>query len=133
MFAAALAISVSAPHARAQELMHGFVDPCTVENHQEMYTVCELCAVPASDPAACTKRLGKLGYQKKCATVGHHDGFGEVWCVAQAKAPAANPAPAGDSPSPSQRSKPLQLVGIPVLLGALVLLKRAWSRRDPSQ
>ncbi len=129
MIAFALAVSASAPRARAQELMHGFVDPCTVENHQEMYTVCELCGVPSGDPEACSKRLGKLGYQKKCATAGHHDGVSEVWCIAQAKAPGAKASPASDAPAPSQSSKPLMFVGIPVLLGALALLQRAWSRR----
>jgi hypothetical protein len=131
-------VGASAWPARGQELMHGFVDPCTVENHQEMYTVCELCPVPSGDPQACSKRLGELGYEKKCSTVaGHHDGQSEVWCIAQAKAPgaAASAAPPGNSdaaPSPAPSNR-LMFVGIPVLLGALALLARAWSRRAPKR
>jgi hypothetical protein len=133
VIAAALVVAGVSSSVRAQPLDHGFVDPCTVDNVQEMYTVCEMCVVPASDPAACTNRLGKLGYEKKCRTVGDHRGYAEAWCIAQGKAPAASAAPAGNAAPSLAPSKHWLLLGIPVLFGAVVLVQRVRARRLPKK
>ena len=68
---------------------HGFVEPCTVGNEQEMDTDCELCAVPQGAPQTCAERLASKGYEKACRTHGTPSGWSEVWCV-QRKAAAGN-------------------------------------------
>ena len=74
---------------------HGFVEPCTVGNEQEMDTDCELCAVSPAAPNACQDRLEKKGYTKKCRTHGTQAGWGEVWCAKRTLAaqPSATDAP----------------------------------------
>lgn len=99
--ALALVVGAGMGDARAQPgEPHGFVEPCTVGNVQEMDTDCELCAVSHAAPNACQERLGTKGYQKKCRTHGTESGWGEVWCVKRnlpAKEPAAR-APQAPSP-----------------------------------
>jgi LPXTG-motif cell wall-anchored protein len=77
-----LLLGVAAHEVQAQTSEpHGFVEPCTVGNAQEMDTACELCSVSASSPNACVDRLGAKGYTKKCRTHGTPAGFAEVWCA----------------------------------------------------
>ncbi|MFZ5891052.1 MAG: hypothetical protein ACOY0T_08375 [Myxococcota bacterium] len=62
---------------------HGFIEPCSVANYQEMFTECELCPASQAAPRACSDRLGRAGYQKKCQTRVGHAGWGEVWCISK--------------------------------------------------
>jgi hypothetical protein len=94
MLASASSIVLASGTAAAQSAeAHGFVEPCTIGNHQEMHTECELCALPEQDPDACGRRLGTLGYAKKCRTNVHSGPPAEVWCIATA-ALAAKPVKA---------------------------------------
>lgn len=77
---------------------HGFVEPCTVGNLQEMDTDCELCPVTPAQPNACQDRLGPKGYQKKCRTHGTASEWGEVWCVKR-NLPAKPPPSSAPQPS----------------------------------
>lgn len=106
---------------------HGFVEPCTVGNVQEMYTECELCEVRQGDTQVCTDKFGKRGYEKKCQTHGAHGTWGEVWCIDTRRSPE-KVAPA----TPAAPSKLPFIVGAPVLLGVLLVLRRAWLRRNSS-
>lgn len=64
--------------AQAQaDAPHGFVEPCTVGNAQEMDTDCELCSVTTGAPHVCRDRLGTKGYTKKCRTRGTQAGWGD--------------------------------------------------------
>jgi hypothetical protein len=81
-FALSLLASAGPRTAQAQTAEpHGFVEPCTVGNVQEMDTACELCSVSPSSANACAERLGTKGYTKKCRTHGTAAGFAEVWCA----------------------------------------------------
>lgn len=99
---------------------HGYVEPCTVGNEQEMYTECELCSASARDPQACTNRLGKAGYQKKCQTRVASAAWDEVWCIAK--------RPPGET-APSSKPLVLMLVAVSALLGTFLVVRRARSKR----
>ncbi|MGC4089935.1 MAG: hypothetical protein QM756_19020 [Polyangiaceae bacterium] len=72
---------------------HGFVEPCTIANQQEMHTECELCKVPHGSPDACKHSLGKRGYQYKCRTQPHGGGeLAEVWCAEKHEQAPRTPA-----------------------------------------
>lgn len=130
MLAVALLACGWAVPAGAQDLeMHGYIEPCSVDNVREMYWECELCRPSPEDPQSCATRLGKRGYEKKCRTrdvphsrPGDSAGRGEVWCVdtRRAKANARDPMM-------------LWLAAVPLLLGGLLLLNEARSRRKPQK
>ena len=108
---------------------HGFIDPCTIGNHQEMHTECELCAIPEKDPEACTRRLGQLGYEKKCRTDPHSGAPAEVWCVAKG-ASVAKPAPVKGAES---TSKLIIAIAVSVaLVGLFFFGKRRRPKSDRS-
>jgi hypothetical protein len=96
---------------------HGFVEPCTVGNVQEMHTQCELCTIEGASQT-CQERFGARGYEKKCATRGGHAAPAEVWCLDQRakKSAARNPGV-------------LLALGISIALGVFVILKRARAKR----
>lgn len=109
---------VTAPQAYED---HGFIEPCTIANYQEMFTECELCEVAGSDARACETRFGKRGYRKRCRTRATGHGFGEVWCVEK--------RPSNDTPPSSQ---PISLyVGLAVDFALLALY--LGSRRRPKR
>ena len=92
---AAVALFLAAGSAFSQmDEPHGYIEPCTIANYQEMMTECDLCTVPHGDPEACSKRLKRRGYEKKCRTRGEAASYGEVWCVAKRPAPARSGEPA---------------------------------------
>jgi hypothetical protein len=99
---------------------HGYVEPCTVGNEQEMYTECELCSASARNPQACTNRLGKAGYQKKCQTRIASAAWDEVWCIAK--------RPPGEA-APSSKPLVLALVVVAALLGTFLVVRRSRSNR----
>lgn len=113
---AAIAVCALPAAAAAQPAEpHGFVDPCTVGNVQEMTTDCEACPVAPADPQACDRRLGRAGYQKKCRTRGDATAWEEVWCTARQPASAAPPT--------------RWRLGIAALLGAAAAAVAAWRLR----
>jgi len=120
-FAIFFVILAPASRAAADPMeMHGYVEPCTVGNEQEMYTQCELCSVPSSSPQLCDDQLGRRGYQKMCRTRGEAAGWDEVWCI------STRPAP--ETPH-TQTSKVLIAVAVLLLAGASLLAGRRWVRR----
>jgi hypothetical protein len=116
----ALTMAGAAPPPRAERgppEPHGFVEPCTVGNVQQMHTECEVCTIEGASQA-CHERFGERGYEKKCATRGGHSAPAEVWCRDQRakKSPAQNPG--------------VQLaLGISIALGVVVVLKRVRASR----
>lgn len=114
-------LASSAPvFAQAGEA-HGFVEPCTIGNHQEMHTECELCAIPEKDEEACSRRLDTLGYAKKCRTNIHSGPPAEVWCADKAVL-AAKAAPVKKSES---TGKLIIAIALSVaLVGAFFFAKR---------
>jgi hypothetical protein len=66
--------------AVAQDLMHGFVEPCTLGNVEERHLVCEVCP-SAFGSRECSEKLEPRGYTKKCRTHGDHSGWQEIWCA----------------------------------------------------
>ena len=125
-----LAVSPGA-HAQADLTeLHGFIEPCTVANYQEMFTECEACPVAPADPKACEKRLGRAGYTKKCRTRGDGHAWEEVWCIAKG---AAKPE---SEPRPSSEPRPFNLPALllaAALFAAFVWMWRAWSHERPSR
>lgn len=125
----ALALLVWASDCRASDEVvapqayedHGFIEPCTIANYQEMFTECELCQPGVADPNSCNQRFGRHGYLKKCRTRDTGHGFGEVWCIEKARTqPAAH------------ASQPISLfVGMAVVL--VLLAMYLLSRRDPAK
>lgn len=140
-YVAGFVVAVSVSEAAAQE-PHGYVEPCTVGNVQEMYTECELCSASAGEPEACNTTLGRKGFEKKCRTRENTAGWGEVWCIA--KLPA-EPAASGNAPSgPDAASGPaaahdtntlrlLMWAVVPALLGAFVVLRRVLAKRGSAK
>jgi hypothetical protein len=119
-FTVAIVVSPAAAQSPPDALEpHGFVEPCTIGNVQEMYTECELCAVRQGASQVCIDRFAKRGYEKKCQTHGDATTWGEVWCIdkrlAQEKAPP---------------SKLPWVIGLASLVAALGLFKWVGSKRS---
>ena len=99
--------------------LHGYVEPCTVGNAQDMYTDCELCASGA-DPKRCDAQYGAQGYKKNCRTRGDGHIWDEVWC---------HPRPALAAAAVETPSRWPWLVGGLAALGALAIVARALAKR----
>jgi hypothetical protein len=100
---------------------HGPIDPCTVANFQETDVLCELCPPATKDAGACGKRLGGLGYQKKCETRQELAEHGEVWCKTKR-------AVASAKSEPEETRSTLRLVVL--LAGAALVAVGLYFRRD---
>ena len=99
---------------------HGFVEPCTVGNEQEMDTDCELCAVPQGAPQTCAERLAPKSYKQACRTHGTPSGWSEVWCKKRSDAAVTDP-------KREQRAHSTMIwlvLGAAAALGAVLFLKR---------
>jgi hypothetical protein len=110
----------AAPPLGAPAELHGPVDPCTVANYAESDILCEFCPAAARDDGACGRRLGGLGYSKKCQTQQVAAAHGEVWCKSKRSAAAPRPPP-------EETQHTLRLVVLAaaaVLLGAFVYYRR---------
>jgi hypothetical protein len=117
--------ALAAPPVGAPAELHGPIDPCTVANHAESDVVCELCPPAAADSGACGRRLGGLGYLKKCATAQEASEHGEVWCKSKRLAAAPRPPP-----EDTQRTlRWVVLAAAAVLVGALVYFRRDRAKR----
>jgi len=81
--AACLGVNALTLQASADELDHGFVEPCTMSNVQERHLDCEVCA-SASGSRPCDERMKPRGFAKKCRTRGSHAGWEEIWCSPRA-------------------------------------------------
>jgi hypothetical protein len=81
--AACIGVSALTLRASADELDHGFVEPCTMSNVQERHLDCEVCAA-TSGSRQCDERMKPRGFEKKCRTRGSHAGWDEIWCSARA-------------------------------------------------
>jgi hypothetical protein len=116
----AVFFGILAPSSRAAAdpmELHGYVEPCTVGNEQEMYTSCEICSVPSGSPQLCNDQLGRRGYQKMCRTRGEATGWSEVWCIST--------RPVAETPH-----TPKIPIAVAVLLaGASLFAARRWWRR----
>jgi hypothetical protein len=131
MFVVSAMLSAFSAQAAPSDMeLHGYVEPCTVGNQQEMFTECELCSASHGAAQACEDKFGRQGYQKKCRTRGDAAGWAEVWCISTQPAKAAPPPE--PSPSQPQRSnKLLVLLAAVVILGGGILAARAGARRRP--
>ena len=76
-------LCVVALPAAAQDMMHGFVEPCTLSNVAEQHLDCRVCA-SAVGSRKCQEELGTRGFTKKCRTHGTHAGWDEIWCAKRA-------------------------------------------------
>jgi len=99
--------------------LHGYVEPCTVGNAQDMYTDCELCA-SGGDPKRCDGQYGAQGNKKNCRTRGDGHVWDEVWC---------HPRPALAAAAAETRSRLPWLVGGLAALGALAIVARVLAKR----
>jgi hypothetical protein len=109
--------------------LHGYVEPCTIANYQEMFTECEACPASQADPQSCMHSLGRRGYAKKCRTRGNGRAWEEVWCVSKGTTEAE--AKRGDMAS---ALRPLNLPALllaAALFGAFLWMWRAWSHERP--
>ena len=77
--AVAALCAVAAP-VSAQDMVHGFVEPCTMSNVAEQHLDCQVCA-SAFGSRACEEKLKPRGFTKKCRTHGTHTGWDEIWCA----------------------------------------------------
>ena len=126
LVASVLSVNVAAaipppPAEQGSPEPHGFVEPCTVGNVQEMHTECERCAIEG-ESKTCHERFGERGYVKKCSTRGGHAAPAEVWCLDKraTKSPAKNPGL-------------LLALGLSIALGVFVVLKRTREHRRASK
>jgi hypothetical protein len=102
----AVAIPVS-----AQDMMHGFVEPCTMSNVAEQHLDCQVCA-SGFGSRACEEKLKPRGFTKKCRTHGTHTGWDEIWCA---------PRPIQ---KPSTKDTWVLFAGAAAMLGAMALVMR---------
>jgi hypothetical protein len=118
--AAGIALA-AAPAWAGPEMMelHGYVEPCTVGNAQDMYTDCELCP-SGGDPKRCDGQYGAQGYKKNCRTRGEGHAWDEVWCHPR-------PALAAQAAEPPSRL-PVVVAGVAVL-GALAVVGGVLAKR----
>jgi hypothetical protein len=110
--------------------LHGYIEPCTIANYQEMFTECEACPASQADPQSCTRGLGGRGYTKKCRTRGSGHAWEEVWCVSKASVEAE--AKRSANPSPRPLNVPALLIAA-ALFGAFLWMWRAWSHERPGR
>jgi ribosomal protein S18 acetylase RimI-like enzyme len=92
-----VALATALP-ARANDGVHGFVDPCAVSFVEDNTNECELCPPALGDADACKTKLAPLGYALRCRTTPGHAAPGEVWC---------RPRPGFSLPRPPEPPEPL--------------------------
>lgn len=90
---------------------HGYVEPCTVSFVADNTVECEECSPSHDNPRRCDEKLGSLGYERKCRTIGH-SAPSEVWCIAKR------------DKKTSLAPYALALVALSGLLGVFLFLRR---------
>lgn len=129
VFAALAVTTSSAPASADIAPPPGYVEKCTVENHQKDGTTCTSCAADFKRRDRCESELGPKGYTRACRTRGASV-WSEVWCL-EAKPerapatpePAPAPAPTPE-PAPSPAPAPEQSAPTPEVKAADVQPKR---------
>lgn len=105
-FAALAVTAVSTPALADLAPPPGYVEKCTVENHQKDGKTCTSCAADFKNRDRCESELGPKGYTRACRTRGASV-WSEVWCLEGKPAPAPTepaPTPAEPAPAPEQRA-----------------------------
>jgi hypothetical protein len=119
--AACLGVGAAALRASADELDHGFVEPCTMSNVEERHLACEVCAA-AFGSQDCDERLKPRGFAKKCRTRGSHAGWDEIWC-------AARPGIVREPASTFGSGATGLLLGAVATLGVMIAMMKVISRK----
>lgn len=84
----------------------GYVERCTVKNHQQEGRTCTACPSDFKRRGHCELELGPKGYTKMCSTRGASV-WTEVWCLDALPTPAPEPKPAQPSePTPEPAPAP---------------------------
>jgi hypothetical protein len=84
----------------------GYVEKCTVENHQKDGRTCTSCAADFKRRDRCELELGVKGYTRACRTRGASV-WSEVWCLDAKPAPTpSEPAPTPAEPVPAPVEPP---------------------------
>lgn len=102
-FAALAVTALSTPALADLAPPPGYVEKCTVENHQKDGKTCTSCAADFKNRDRCESELGPKGYTRACRTRGASV-WSEVWCLESKPAPtepAPTPAPAEPAPIPT--------------------------------
>lgn len=105
-FAALAVTALSTPALADLAPPPGYVEKCTVENHQKDGKTCTSCAADFKNRDRCESELGPKGYTRACRTRGASV-WSEVWCLEGKPAPAPTepaPTPAEPAPAPEQRA-----------------------------
>ena len=124
---AALVLCLWSTRASAQlGEVHGYVEPCTVENAEDWSSECTLCPASPTNTQGCAYRFTQLGYKKNCRTRGDATSWGEVWCIdkqlARKNADRLN--------AEARLRTRLWLGSVPLLLGAFLALRWFRARRQ---
>lgn len=108
VFAALAVAAVSGPAFADLAPPPGYVEKCTVENHQKDNKTCTSCAADFKSRDRCESELGPKGYTRACRTRGASL-WSEVWCLEGKPAPTPTepaPAPTPVEPAPSPSAPP---------------------------
>lgn len=100
IFAALAVTAVSTPALADLAPPPGYVEKCTVENHQNDGKTCTSCAADFKSRDRCESELGTKGYTRACRTRGASV-WSEVWCLEAKPAPTPTPGPAEPAPTPT--------------------------------
>jgi hypothetical protein len=121
-----LALLATTLPARANDGLHGFVDPCALSFVEDNTNECELCEPSADDAEACKRKLGPHGYQRKCRTTPGHSQPGEIWCRPRPGFSLPRPPP----PPPPERDWTFKIsVLVAGALGAFFLIRHRGRKR----
>lgn len=123
-FVVLAATSLSAPAFADIAPPPGYVEKCTVENHQKDGKTCTSCSADFKSRDRCESELGPKGYTRACRTRGASV-WTEVWCHEAKPEPAPDPSPTGPAPAPTEPAPaPEQSAPTPEVKAADVQPKR---------
>lgn len=83
----------------------GYVEQCTIKNHEGPDTSCTSCRASFKDRDGCAGLMGPQGYTRACRTRGASV-WTEVWCKAKDGARPAPTPPTEPTPSPEPAPTP---------------------------
>jgi ribosomal protein S18 acetylase RimI-like enzyme len=131
LLATALVALGTAFPARADDGVHGFVDPCAVSFVENNTNECELCPPALDDVEVCKKKLAPLGYALECRTTPGHTAPGEVWC--RPRPGFSLPRPPLPPEPPSRSWYLVAPVAVLVAFGAFWAVRRRGRKRRKIQ